>query len=335
MALVWDGKLSVQYHFAYLSPADAEDPDLDEAIEGQVNGLLGARVPGALALNIGLHTGPVPVRIEWDDVEPAIDPGWEDVVEVGVDVGNRNMRLAGFDDAHPVVLPAAGPHRARLCASGMDAAAEQDSASEDEPAPDRYLLQLWPAPPAADRVVRAGSRYAQRCHAHAAEGSGASEEDEDDWTPYSEEERRTFRDLPPGRRSEVKAVMAHMACEYAGVADIEPLRSALAAIDRGQPMPAAMADPRAVSQDIIATLQPRTPGPGSPVPPMQPVVAAVQAVFAASRRPNEYPRMTPPPGISIDTNQDLLSLLLTVKTAADRTDTHDATVVRELRGRLG
>jgi hypothetical protein len=73
-----------------------------------------------------------------------------------------------------------------------------------------------------------------------------------------------------------------MACEYAGIADIEPLRSALAAIDRGRPMPVAMADPRAVSRDIIASLAPRTPQPGSPVPPMEPVVAAVQVVFAAS-----------------------------------------------------
>jgi hypothetical protein len=113
---------------------------MDEALAGQANSLLGAAVPGALALSVGLDTGPIPVRIEWSDVEPPTDAKWEDIVEASLDVMNRNMRLASFDDAHPVVLPAAGPHQVRLCAAGMDAAAQQDSASEDEPAPDRYLL---------------------------------------------------------------------------------------------------------------------------------------------------------------------------------------------------
>lgn len=126
-----------------------------------------------------------------------------------------------------------------------------------------------------------------------------------------------------------------MACEYAGVTDIEPLRSALEAIDHGQPMPGAMTDLRTVIQDLVATLPPRTPRPGSTLPSMQPVVAAARVVFEASHRPHEYARMTSPAGMSDDVNHDLLDLLEQVKIAADRSDTEDATVVRELRARLG
>jgi hypothetical protein len=46
----------------------------------------------------------------------------------------------------------------------MDAAHEQDTRAGGEPAVDRYLLQLWPAPAAADMIVREVSAIAAYWH---------------------------------------------------------------------------------------------------------------------------------------------------------------------------
>src|SRR4051812_34386223 len=104
MELIFDDTLFVHYRFVYLSPANEEDPDLDESRRGQVNGLLGAAIPGAFSLVIGTHTGDVPFRVvpfrvEWHDTKPPLEGSWEDVVEASLDVTGRDMRLAAFDDA--------------------------------------------------------------------------------------------------------------------------------------------------------------------------------------------------------------------------------------------
>lgn len=77
--------------------------------------------------------------------------------------------LAGAAVAHQVHLVtglqtgkgASGPHRARYGAWGFEAGRRTDSASHG---PDRYLLQLWPAPAAPDRIVRQTSSHAASWH---------------------------------------------------------------------------------------------------------------------------------------------------------------------------
>lgn len=161
MAVVlFDGELRVQYGFGSLSPRDDEMPDMDEARSGQSNGLLGSGVPGALFLTFGLHTGPEPFRIEWTEYEPPSDDVWEEVVEASVHFSTTELLLAAFDEYVNVDLPVIGPHRARFCALGMDAANELDSRGDDEKAPDRYLLQLWPSPAVPDAVIRQTSARA-------------------------------------------------------------------------------------------------------------------------------------------------------------------------------
>jgi hypothetical protein len=46
----------------------------------------------------------------------------------------------------------------------MDAANEADVRMDGEPALDRYILQLWPAPPAPDAVLQRGSEQAEYWH---------------------------------------------------------------------------------------------------------------------------------------------------------------------------
>ena len=58
-------------------------------------------------------------------------------------------------------------YRVRYSATGMDRARRRDTLLAGEPLLDRYLLQLWPAPPAPDSVIRETSRCAAYWHAHA------------------------------------------------------------------------------------------------------------------------------------------------------------------------
>jgi hypothetical protein len=96
-----------------------------------------------------------------------VDAQWEEVVEAPFTPEERELTLASFDHYVEVELPAVGSLRARYCAQGMDAGHQQDTVLDDERAPDRYLLQLWPADPAPDAVVRQTSANAAYWHREA------------------------------------------------------------------------------------------------------------------------------------------------------------------------
>jgi len=82
--VVFEGRLRVSYMQAHVYPnedlgIDATDPGAPFA--GQVNGLLGAALPGRLQLTTGLHTGDVGLRMIVAECPPPVGPEWEDVVE--------------------------------------------------------------------------------------------------------------------------------------------------------------------------------------------------------------------------------------------------------------
>ena len=169
MQVLFDGPVSVHYGYVFLlATARHKLPDLMDARRGQVNGLCGAAVPGVLSMITGLHTGEVPLVIEWHDVQPPPQGGWEDIVEASLDAQTDQAVLSAFDQSSRLTLPAIGPSRARFHANGMDAAHDQDTRCEGDPTVDRYLLQLWPADIAADSIVRSASAYAHYWHEQAA-----------------------------------------------------------------------------------------------------------------------------------------------------------------------
>ncbi len=204
------------------------------------------------------HTGEVALRVEWHDHEPAVEPVWEEVVEVSLEITDTALLLSTtFDDFHDVTAPATGAHRARLNASGMDAAAEQDTPDEGEPALDRYLLQLWPAALASDVIIRQTSRSAAYWHGVAQESSPVSEAD---IAAHRDERNRpaevvpwaapaTARDgrdvvnaLPLSAKVEAPWWLARRACEAAGIAYVPWVRQALDAVRRHQQLPGEYRD---------------------------------------------------------------------------------------------
>ncbi|MBW6435656.1 hypothetical protein KZ829_18095 [Actinoplanes hulinensis] len=161
--LLFDGEISVHYRFLWLV-GGSDWPELVSARAGQRNGILGAAAPGILSMITGLHTGRVPFRVEWHDSEPPVDPWWEDVVEVSYQPPGTEVALCAFEQFVHLTLPRADSLRARFCAEGMDEGAEQDTAFDEDPGPDRYLLALWPAPPAPEAIVRETSDQASYWH---------------------------------------------------------------------------------------------------------------------------------------------------------------------------
>lgn len=152
------------------SVPDGLGPGLTESLAGQVNGLCGAAVPGTLLLVTGLHTGHVGFVAELHDGLPAVDGGWEEVVEASFAPSSADVALARWDGETYLALGLArGRYRVRYCASGMDLARRVDTRLDWEPVVDRYLLQFWPSPPERDRVLRQTSETAAYWHRYARE----------------------------------------------------------------------------------------------------------------------------------------------------------------------
>jgi len=167
VTVLFDGEIHVHYGFIFLSTED-DWPELMETRRGQRNGLCGAAVAGVLLMATATHTGSVRLRVEWLAAEPVLDGQWEDVVEVSFTPLSTGARLSAFEEFHPLRLPTVDNLRARFCANGMDEARQQDALPDGRPpATERYLLQLWPAEPGPDVVLRETSRFAGYWHAEA------------------------------------------------------------------------------------------------------------------------------------------------------------------------
>ena len=164
MRTLFGGPLWLSYSQAYVT-SGGEDPHLDTSFCGQSNGLLGAALGDSLYLTTGLHTGTVPLTVELHDAEPPAGPVWEEIVEASFCPLDGPVLIMGCcGSSHDELALAPASYRARYCARGMDAGRAADTRGVEEPEIDRYLLQLWPAPPAPDRIVRQTSEIAAYWH---------------------------------------------------------------------------------------------------------------------------------------------------------------------------
>lgn len=161
--VVFDGLVSTSYAQMTLVTGWVEPPIPNDAFVGQVNGLCGAIVPGALFLVTGTRTGTIPVRIRLLDAAPELG-SWEEIVEASLTPAGPQAAFAGWaaDPAVRFDLPAPC-YRVRWSATGMDAAHDR-VADEANPALDHFELALWPAPPAPDAILRRTSALAAYWH---------------------------------------------------------------------------------------------------------------------------------------------------------------------------
>lgn len=164
------GEAQVQYGQIFVdstSPA-SEYPEFSESFAGQSGGLCGAAVPGVLRLITGLQVGGVGFVVEVHDEAPALDPVWQDVVEVSLrPVSEHTSSVEWGGGAEWDLDLARTDYRVRFCARGMDEGRELGTRVAGKPQADSCLLQLWPAPPGPDRVVRQTSEMAAYRHREA------------------------------------------------------------------------------------------------------------------------------------------------------------------------
>ncbi|MET9761912.1 hypothetical protein ABZ016_23110 [Streptomyces sp. NPDC006372] len=167
---VYHGELHVHYGQFYVeSSTDGLGEGDVHPRAGQLNGLCGAAVPGHLFLTTGLHTGRVHLTVEVHTTEPPLDEQWEEVVEVSFRPSSTTVIVRPWADAPLCEFGLAeADHRVRYCGRDLDRAQDEElSVLEGGDPIDHYLLQFWPAPPGADRVVRQTSRTAEYWHRHA------------------------------------------------------------------------------------------------------------------------------------------------------------------------
>jgi hypothetical protein len=242
------------------------DDYADADFDGQVNGLCGASAGGVACLRTGTHTGNIDLRVELHDAAPAIDTQWQEVVEVTFAPWVTPVTLMGLMGDSAVNLDlACVDYRMRYSASGMDEA--HGTPTQREAVAERYRLQFWPAPPARDCVLRETSSTAAYWHRNVQRALKTPEELEKELQEELQEQQRTshgqiLTSFAPGlpdlimaadaemQRSIARRVV-HRACELAGVASIDWIVPALAAMDRGQPLPDPFGDKTAVTARVL------------------------------------------------------------------------------------
>lgn len=141
------------------------DGDFDRVFTGQVNGLAGASSGEGLYLNLARRSGGSPVRIVLLEDTPAASAtdGWEDIVEVAITIphyAEPTWCTWASQKNGPLDIPP-DSYRVRVSARGRDAGAAGEFA--DGPV-DFYLLEIWPAPPQPDSIIRSTSANAEYWH---------------------------------------------------------------------------------------------------------------------------------------------------------------------------
>ncbi|WP_050762916.1 hypothetical protein [Reinekea blandensis] len=168
-ALLFLGKIEVEYgQFYFDHPDDDEslfDGVVEEAFIDQKNGLCGAGIDGMVYFVAGLNNGAMSVCIEQHEQAPELDSSYDDIVEVSFT--NQIASLALCQWAHEATFPLnlpEGQYRLRYCVQGMD----NEYGDEDDwslPMPgQRHLVQLWPASPEADSIIRSNSKMGRYWH---------------------------------------------------------------------------------------------------------------------------------------------------------------------------
>ena len=268
MKLLFEGKLSVSYSQLYLRGSDDDDPaEFTIPFVAQANGLCGVAVDGFACLMTGTHTGEIDMRVELHDAAPPIDAEWQEVVEASFTPWVTPAVLVGLMGGSAARLELeCVDYRMRYCASGMD---EGNRIQPQRAAvPERYLLQFWAAPPAWDCVLRETSSTAGSWHRHArgllhrmlkTPEELQQEVQQQSKTSLGEMLAGFAPDLPDliaaagaEKQRSIARRVVHRACELAGLASIDWIAAALAAMDRGQPLPDPFTDESTVSARVLA-----------------------------------------------------------------------------------
>lgn len=167
MKVVFSGLVRLHYGQLYAVSSGCADVTIEEAFKGQSNGLCGAAVQGALLLMCGSHSATVDLAVTVHDAEPALEAGWEEVVEAPFRFLSDPPELQDWEGSRICQLPITGPgFMVRWAARNFGEADDRDPASQEDVA-EAYSLSSWPSAEARERVLLVTSEKAEYWHQHA------------------------------------------------------------------------------------------------------------------------------------------------------------------------
>ncbi|MEU5884073.1 hypothetical protein [Spirillospora sp. NPDC047279] len=152
-----EGLVRVDHHVFYLLERDSGGMNSPASF---LNGLVDSE-EGIVAINTGIHSGSVRLRVEVCNTEPALEPaGWEDIAEVSVSLDTDilficDSSMISNPDFEFLEFEFSGEYRVRAHAQERDAAVDlvvHDGA-------ERHLLQFWPSVSADTVEHKISSRY--------------------------------------------------------------------------------------------------------------------------------------------------------------------------------
>ncbi|MGN6220580.1 MAG: hypothetical protein ACTHNQ_13845 [Microbacterium sp.] len=142
--------------FDLVDGTDGFGGDADRFFADQDNGWVGAAATGVVHVVLARRPGGSLIRVEIHDEEPPVGD-WEDVVEVSFVARDVVRWEAWAGEPNGVLGVQAGSYRVRVSASGRHAGHTGEFADE---VVDRYLIELWPADPKPDEIIRVCSEDA-------------------------------------------------------------------------------------------------------------------------------------------------------------------------------
>jgi hypothetical protein len=156
---VLDGRLLVHYGQAYVFSPECDMVAPEDAFADQRNGLCGAAVSGGMFLTTGLHTGYVKLLVQVHNAAPDVDDTWDEIVEASWRLASAPAVLKDWEGGLVCELPLKpGTYRVRYSARRFG---EDPEDEDDRPEPiESYMLELWPAPPSEDAVIKQTSEHA-------------------------------------------------------------------------------------------------------------------------------------------------------------------------------
>lgn len=156
----FSGTLSVYYGQAYVLAPECDMLLPEDAFAGQRNGLCGGAVAGGLFLTMGVHSGYVKLCVQIHHVAPSVDANWDEIVETGWLLNSGPVVLQDWEARTMCEIPLEpGSYRVRYSACRFGQGKETSDDDSQEPV-ESYLLAFWPAPHAADTVLKQTSEHA-------------------------------------------------------------------------------------------------------------------------------------------------------------------------------
>lgn len=115
-----------------------------------------------VTLTTARQYGNVHVAVHILDEEPMLDPVWDAVVEFPIHTG-ESVSVTGWAGSGTIAvpMPPALDVRVRYVVIGTQIGWDQPAAPRGSVAPERYLLQAWPAAQQAPRIVASTSAWSQ------------------------------------------------------------------------------------------------------------------------------------------------------------------------------